>query len=182
MKNKVFKSAFFVLFVSLGFFSCSEEPIDPELNEVIGQDLVAPPAPSFTFKAEIDGVLFTADQAIASILTEPSEELTLISVSGFKLSTQQTISLSVQANAAGNFPLAFGTSFISVTSIGQGQSGMFSSSSQDNPNIGNINITNLDLSGNKISGTFEGTVYNNDEDETKIITNGVFTTVTLFVP
>jgi hypothetical protein len=171
------------LFVSLGFFSCSEEPIDPELNEVIGQDLVAPPAPSFSFKAEIDGVLFEADEALASLVDLPSFGEPRLSIIGVDGSTSQTLSLSVETNQAGNFPLEFMSSVIVLLNASNpSDKNSFSSTTIGNPIIGNINIANLDINENKVSGTFEGTLYTIDTDETRVITNGVFTTVPLVAP
>lgn len=183
MKNNILNKTFLFLFTSFALLSCSDvEPIDPPLVDVIGQDLVAPPAPSFTFKAKIDGVLFTADQAMASIITNEEADLSLTSITGFKLSSQQTISLNIASNSTGNYPLSFEGAFINFSNPNQGLNGMFTSNALFNPIIGNINITNLDMSGNKISGTFEGTLYNDDEDVTKIITEGVFTTVPVIIP
>lgn len=176
----------FIALLSLGFTSCTgdDEPVDPLLLDNPGNvGGSTPPNQNSIFKAQIDGQQFVANQAIAGYSNAGGENLSTISITGVKTSNLESISLLVIGDEAGTYPLDFvGSIIIYNSSTPQNMLGSFSSSALESPISGSITITTLDLVNNKVSGTFEGTVYNFDEDQSKVITNGEFTNVTLSIP
>lgn len=175
MKNRILKSTFLLFFVSFGFLSCTEiEPVDEPLLDLVDQE----PTQNGTMTAMIDGQLFTANEVSGMFISESVMGTPIITVAGIRLPNFDTLRFDVYAGETGVYPLEFISSIITYFDF---QDEMYSSSALENEITGNITITSISMSNQTISGTFQGILYNFEEDQTKNVTNGVFTNVPFII-
>lgn len=143
--------------IMIGTFSCKKDSDSPSQTSSPG------------FSAKYDGNSWTANAYTAGYLSY-SHTLQII---GTKSNGTEQITLSLKTSTTGTFP-------ISDTVSGSGIIGglTFSSFGEDN-HVGSIVITKMDLTANKISGTFSFDAY--ESSNVHHITEGKFTDVPMIV-
>ncbi len=169
MKKFSVISAFMLFFAAIGFTSCDTEPVDPLLVNNGGEQ----PGPAM-FKADFNGTTYVADQATAAV------NAGLISVTGIKMPSGESISLVVPGTTTGTYDLADGGSLSYHSSLTATYFYInVDPSLEEDPN-GSITITSINTANHTISGTFNFVGYRNDveEDAPSItFTNGSFQNV-----
>ncbi|MFP9113557.1 DUF6252 family protein [Flavobacterium sp. RHBU_3] len=162
MKRLKLLSYFVILFMAIGFTSCDVEPIDPALT---GEDpnSNAPAA----FQVDFNGSTYEASTAQASVLNG-SIVLTAIKSDG------STFMITVPGTTVGTYTNATIMYTPAITSGGN-----FYVNSDDSGTNGTVNITSINTTTHKITGTFSFTgIYTGDGQPNIVFTNGIFTNIT----
>jgi hypothetical protein len=156
MKKISVLSAILVLFTAISFTSCDTEPVDPVLNENNNNN--GGPA---LFEVEIDGELFTATAAQATIVNGG------IALTGAKSNGEA---------------VGFVTTDVEVGTYENAMQFYIDSEEMQYMNVdpetvehtGSVIITEIDTENHTISGTFSFSGWANLQGEPKEFTNGVF--------
>lgn len=169
MKKLNFLTAFIMLFAAIGFTSCDSEPVDPLLIDNGEQ-----PSGPASFKVDFNGATYATDQATAMV------NAGLISVTGIKMPSGESVTLTVPGTTTGTYNGADGAMLSYHSSLSATYYYMnVNPSLEDDPN-GSITITSINTTNHTISGTFNFVGYRNDveEDAPSItFTNGAFQNV-----
>ncbi|HLP65296.1 lipocalin family protein [Flavobacterium sp.] len=180
MRRIQFISLLFLVFASISFVSCDNEPIDSaiDLDDFGGDGNGGNNQGNSVFKATIEGEVFTSNNLIASYSDTsfgPQLAITAINSVGESISIQ-CINPSVgtfSANTTASTLLLF-----QYNSTITGGSAYSSLNSSNNTSVGSLTITSFNTTTNKISGTFSFTGFNatNSSLQTQI-TLGEFTNI-----
>lgn len=189
-----------ILLVILGFAtSCTtkDEALDPALpkNQVASSSSTTTPILNGTFTVLIDGQLFTSNQnnAFKSVSTTNGITSVSYSITGNLNDGANTKSISIQffEHVTNNYETGLSTN----TSVGKGiisyvnnivnpQANTYISTNPNNPFVstGNIFVSSNSTVTQKISGTFNCSVFLSDQNtqtliDTKVFTNGVFSNI-----
>lgn len=179
MRRIKFITLLFLVFTSITFTSCDNEPIDSaiDLGDFGGDDGVNNGGNgAAVFKVDFDGATWFADTAEAVKYTNSFQ------IGGLKTSTGQTIAFSLNGSTPGTYDST--SNLIVYEPNNNNQTGdLYWALNPTNPNIsaGSVTITSIDNVNNKVSGTFAFTGYWSDPTVTNItpiaFTNGVFTNI-----
>ncbi|MFC6876422.1 DUF6252 family protein [Flavobacterium myungsuense] len=167
-KNK-FLALIFLLFLSVLFTSCEDEPIDPAFNSVPvnnggggnGGGVVT----TFSVKATKDGVLKQWNIGIATYF----KSLKSFTILASDVATNITISID-DPSKIGIYPYSFKTNCVYF------ENEIFYSTtySADEYSIGNITVTDFDETNKTIKGTFNFTAKDDNLEVSKIFNQGEF--------
>jgi len=157
MKKVTLLSVLFVMFSAISFTSCESEPVDPVLNENIGNN----PEDAF-FEVEMDGELFTAASTSAAIVNG-GIALTGVNAEG------EAVGFVVTDVEEGTYENAMQF----YTTAGQGV--QYINMDPETVEVsGSVTISEIDTQNHTISGTFHFSAWANLQGEPIVFTNGVF--------
>ncbi|NBL65683.1 hypothetical protein GV828_10770 [Flavobacterium sp. NST-5] len=170
MKNFRFLTLLFAM-LSLFAVSCDNEPIDPSLNN--GENPENPGNELGAFSVDFNGQTYSTTSVVA-VTVGPQTSIIASAANG------ETFMLSINDIGVGVFPAA--ENFIAYfPNINDEEEMEYVSINIDEPEMPTGTITISSIANGQISGTFSGTVYN-EEGETIVLTNGVFTNITYETP
>lgn len=166
MKKIKILFAFFTLFSAVTFVSCESEPVDPVLNENLGENPVGPSV----FKVDFSGETHTAIQSSAKF------EQGVLAIVGVMSATGEAVTMTIDDFAVKTYNEAF-MGYLPGTATADGYLNLNPETGQNN---GKVVITKVDKVNNTISGTFSFTGWRIDLEmnlSSLVFTNGVFENV-----
>lgn len=158
--------AFLTVFSAMTFVSCETEPVDPVLNENLGEN----PAGPSVFKVDFSGETHTAIQSSAKF------EQGVLAIAGVMNASGEVVTLTIDDFAVKTYNEAF-MGYIPETETAAGYLNINPETGQNN---GKVVITKVDKVNNTISGTFSFTGWTIDAEmnlSSMVFTNGVFENV-----
>lgn len=177
MKNTKLFSFFVILFISINFISCDNEPIDPALAASIeNPGTGGNPGDgnnSGIFKADFSGQTFTATLVTAFISGNS------IKMQGLRGTQGEGFGFILTGSTTGNYPSQ--DNFIAFTPPNSEYGYWAFNNANPNQNVGNVVVTNINTVAKTISGTFSFTGYWSNDTVSNILpivfSNGVFTDI-----
>ncbi len=168
MKNIKNIRSLLLVFATIFFASCENEPLDPDLN----LDDFNNNNPTAVFKADFSGSTWNATDYSAVVSGN------LIQIGGAK-SNGESFGFLINASNVGTYPA--NENLLAFTPAGS-EFGYWSvNPDNETENTGSITITEINTANKTISGTFSFKGYWSDMDQTSILpvqfTNGVFSNI-----
>ncbi len=167
------------IFVGLGLISCENEPLTGNFSDETGIDSgngsgsgngAGSGVFTGSFQVKIDGELWVADNATASIVNG------VTNITGFRGNSGEAVIITLQTDQVGSYQFGPVNGSVNGGAYNPGSGGNASVSDVNTLN-GSVTISAIDTANKLISGSFSFNATDFMAGETKVLTEGVFTNI-----